>query len=136
MNAILRGITRLLFVVSVGVLTVAPSFGIVDLSIQYFTTYPYIVIIADILWAMLIIAILPLSMTQYKYVSTSLFVILSLILLFLLMTFVPTVFNFIPVLVWVFVVLFASIGWLLIAPPLWRWVHGILPVYNSNSDHQ
>ena len=136
MSAIGRTLITFLVVITLGVLTVAPSFGVLDLSINYFAQYPFVVILGDLIWAMLIITILPISMNYYKIISTSIFVVFFCILLYLLMVYVPLVFNFVPLLVWGGIVLFSSIAWLLVSPPIWRAVHGIIPVHNSNtSDH-
>lgn len=128
MNPILSALFKWLIIVGIGVLTFMPTYGLVALNISYFMAAPLALLTLDLLWFIVLAVILPFSLNIFRW--TSLVLVLGLIGcgIFSIWQYMPDVFNMIPWFMWLVISIFSGFGWLLVATPLWRWLHRTLPV--------
>lgn len=105
-----------------------PTYGLVALNISYFMAAPLALLTLDLLWLIVLAVILPFSLNIFRW--TSLVLVLGLIGcgIFSIWQYMPDVFNMIPWFMWLVISIFSGFGWLLVATPLWRWLHRTLPV--------
>lgn len=128
MNPILSALFKWLIIVGIGVLTFMPTYGLVALNLTYFMAHPLIMTTLDLLWLILLAVILPLSLNIFRWLSLGLVLGLIGCAIFAIWTFFPGIFYMIPWFMWFVIGGFSGVGWLLIATPLWRWLHRTLPV--------
>jgi hypothetical protein len=128
MNPIVSALVKWLIIVGIGVITFMPTYGLIAINIQYFVSTPLALITLDLLWLILIAVILPFSLNIFRWISLVLVLGLIGCVIFSIWQFLPGVFSAIPWFMWVVIGGFGGIGWLLIATPLWRWLHRTLPV--------
>lgn len=121
-------------VVIMGIITFLPQYGIIALTLQWFLTFPVLISIGLMLWTIALSLVLPLSLKVFRWVSGGAVTLISTSLCYLLWTYLPFIFAAWPIFMWAVVVVFVTIGWLLIATPLWRWAKGTLPVTQTNHD--
>ena len=132
MNPILFNLLKWIIVVGIGVLTFMPTYGVLALNLAYFTSYPYLLAAFDALWLCGIALILPIGLRLFR-IASSLFVGLILSIgTFMMYQSAPAVFQTMPWYMWLVINISAIIGWLLVASPLWRWVHTTVPVDNQS----
>jgi hypothetical protein len=133
MNSVLFTLLKWALVVGMGVITFMPTYGVVALNIAYMTTFPYMVIATDLIWLSAIALVLPFGLRIFR-ITSSVFVgsLLGLGTLMTWQTF-PNVFNAMPWYMWIVVNVSGVIGWLLVASPLWRWMHTTMPVDNQTA---
>lgn len=129
-NALIRWV----IVVVMGITTALPQYGIIALAFQWFMVSPILVSIGLLLWTIALALVLPLTLKVFRWISAGAVTIISTSCAYLLWTYLPAIFAAWPIYMWAVVVVFVTIGWLLIATPLWRWAKGTLPVTQTNHD--
>lgn len=141
MNPILFNLLKWVLVVGMGVLTFMPTYGVLALNISHFAEHPFLLTMFDALWLSGVALILPLGLRIFRIVSSAFVAVILSIGTFLTWQTAPALFAAMPWYMWFVIDVSAIIGWLLVASPLWRWVHATVPVDNqsgtvhtSNSD--
>lgn len=133
MRGIKGHLARFAIVVLFGLSTFWPGYGLAFIAAGLFSTNTLPVIVFGAAWTMVLFLFLPVPLWAFGRVSLAM-----LIVIFGSGFFAANAAGLVdPSLVsfwltWGVGALFSLIGWLMIATPLWRFFHGIVPVQDSD----
>lgn len=124
----MRLLKRFLVVLVFGLVTFFPNYGLAWLAVAVFPSQPWLTSLVAALWLVLCALFLPLTLGQFRKVST-----VAIAAAMAVLTGYAWTLNILPVttemvVIYAIVFIFTLIGWLMIATPIWRATRGIVAV--------